>query len=165
LIFGSAVAIDLFMKSLLAFFVMGFGWAVSGCFGCNAADCADGVQITMKGVAVKYAGLLPLDIKTCGDDGSCDVVKVSEAGGVFACDTVSSSSFASCFVTPAGDVTFHHSLVEIPESEVAAITVTVRDSANTTMFETTQNVALHDIEINGPGCGVTCQSGGALFVP
>lgn len=146
---------------------MGFGWAVSGCLGwsCNALGCDFGVRVTLKGVALKYAASLPLDIKSCSDDGACLLVKVSEANGVFACDIGDTPTFADCVVTPAGDVSLNLAFNEIPKSDVAAVTVTVLDSADAMVFETTQNVALHDIEINGPGCGVTCQRGEALFVP
>ena len=157
------------MKSLLilASFVVGFGWTVSGCLGtsCNALGCDYGVRITVKGVGVKHTASLPLDIKSCSDDGSCLTVKVSEAGGAFACDVGDTPTFADCVVTPAGDVSLNLAFNEIPKSDVAAITVTVLDRASTTLFDSTQSVALTDIEINGPGCGVTCQRGEALFVP
>ena len=144
---------------------MGFGWTVSGCLSCTAVGCNYGVRITVKHVATRYAGSLPLSIETCADDGSCLLVKVSEAGGVFACDVGDTLSFANCVVTPSGDVSLNHAFKAIPKTDVAAIALTVRGSADTTLFETTQDVALHDIELNGPGCGVTCQSGDALFVP
>lgn len=168
LIFRSAVAIDRFMKLLvLASFIMGFGWALSGCLGlsCNALGCDYGVRITLKGVGLAYAASLPLDIKSCADDGACLVVKVSEANGVFACDIGDTPTFADCVVTPAGDVSLNLAFKDLPKNDAAVITVTVLDPADAMVFGAAQSVALHDIEINGPGCGVTCQRGEALFVP
>lgn len=147
---------------------MGSGWAVSGCnlgLSCTALGCDDGVRITMKGVATKFAGSLPLVIKSCADGGSCVLVKVSETGGVFACEQEESPIFSNCTVTPAGDVSLSVVFHVAEEIDVATMGVTVLDSANATVFDGEQNAALLDVEANGPGCGVTCRRGEALFVP
>ena len=155
------------MKSLiLALVIMGSGYAVSGCgFSCNALGCDTGVHITAKGVATKFSSLLPFVIKACSDDGSCRSVTIRQTDGVFVCDEGDGPGFANCKVTPAGDVSYDLGFTKTPKDDVAAITVNVQDSAETTVFTGTASTELEDIEINGDGCGVTCQQGDVLFVP
>ncbi len=145
---------------------MGLGYAMSGCaLGCTELGCDYGVHITMKGAATKFSSLLPFVIKSCSDEGSCNSVTISQTGGVFACDQGSTPGFVNCKVTPAGDVDYDLAFNQIPKDDVAAITVNLRDSAYTTVFNGTASAELADIEANGPGCGVTCQRGQVLFVP
>ena len=158
-----------FMKSLLlAFFVMSLGSAASGCSleqGCTAIGCTEGVGITLKGVATKFSGALPLTIKSCADGGSCLLVKVSETGGVFACAAVDPGTFVDCDVTPGGDVTIDLAFQSAATSDMSEIRVSVVDSAGATVFDGKQSTKLIDVEANGPGCGVTCHQGEVLFTP
>src|SRR5512132_817844 len=156
------------MKSLLAFFVMGLGCAVSGCSleaNCTALGCTEGVGVTVKGVATKYMGALPLTIKSGADGGSCLLVKVSETGGVFACEAADPGKFADCTVTPAGDVTIVLAFDTVATSDVSEIRVTVLDSASATLFDGKQTTQLIEVEANGPDCGVTCHQGEVVLTP
>jgi hypothetical protein len=157
------------MKSLLlAFFVMGLGCAVSGCgldAGCTALGCTEGVGVTVKGVATKFMGALPLTLKSCADGGSCLTVKVSEAGGVFACEAAEAGTFADCAVTPAGDVTLDLAFETTATSDLSEIRVTVLDSAGATVFDGKQSTKLIGVEANGPDCGVTCHQGEVVLTP
>lgn len=159
----------LFMKSLLlAFFVMGLGCAASGCGleqSCTALGCTEGVGVTVKGVATKFMGALPITIKSCADGGSCLTVKVSEAGGAFVCEAADTGAFADCQVTPAGDLTLDLAFETTATSDSSEIRVTVVDSAGATVFDGKQTTKLIDVEANGPDCGVTCHQGEVLFTP
>jgi hypothetical protein len=151
---------------LLAFFTMGLGYTASGCvLGCTDLGCDYGVHITVPGVATKFSSLVPFVIKACSDDGSCVPVTIRQTGGEFVCEEEGTQVFVNCQITPAGDVSFDLAFMTKPKDDVVAITVNVRDSMDTTVFTSTANAELADIEANGPGCGVTCQQGQVIFVP
>jgi hypothetical protein len=171
LIFGSSVAIDLFMKSLLlAFFTMGLGCAVSGCsepLGCTEIGCSDSTRVSLTGIAEKYAGSLPLTIKLCVDGSSCITAELTKENGALTCRVASGTSHGGCAIQANGkDLDIEVAL----DSNAAAkaevkLSVLVTDGTSAKLFEADKSVTVASTMPNGEGCEPTCHQAEASFTP
>lgn len=146
--------------------------SIAGCgspgHACTEIACVDGIRIMLTGIGVKYAGNLPLTIKTCTgtDAASCITSTLTPKPGSDPICQAPVMAFVSCtvgangaveVVMPAGDANI--------ETGKADVHVTITDSMNMVLFDNTTSTSITTSMPNGPDCEPTCHEGMISLTP
>lgn len=151
-----------------AIFLAALGlWTVgSGCaevHECTLIGCADGVGVTLDGLATKLATSLPATLQVC-IDATCSSFRLDHTGAAPACTSLSAGN-TLCSVDGQGTIVLR--TLPLPTGTADGATVTVHATAtgknSNVLYDQSTPVKIVASHPNGPDCEPTCHGGQATF--